>query len=138
MFFCGRQSPFRCLAQLLAWPAQPRQPRSRLKFKMFPLWVSNCTLSCVFGDHPLSEGILRQPSIEDSANHLCFCSLDGIIIQFGDCYWLIIETILIRETTIMLGDIVFPSTMFQRWGQLNVMVSGARFHAVSKKYWLRI
>ena len=38
----------------------------------------------------LSEGILRLPSNEDSANHLCFCSQDGRIIQFGDYNWFII------------------------------------------------
>ena len=31
----------------------------------------------------------------------------------------------------MLGDIVFPSTMFRRCGPLNLMVFGGGFHAVS-------
>ena len=84
----------------------------------------------------LSEGSWRPPPTQDSANHLCFLFTRW---QNYPVWWLLLVYNLTNNNSgnnSIVGTYLVSMPMFWRWALLNLMVSGAVFHAVSTKYWV--
>ena len=95
-------------------------------FKINDVWIKLSLLESSFGGHALwgySKTSLRWIFYQSSV----FLFRNDRIFLYSVYYWFIIWPIIIWETSSMFGYIEFHCTC--KLGQLNLMVSSARFHA---------